>query len=156
MLKTLYPVSFRRYSSLAILGPIADGFSTWLLEHRYTYTYRRQQVWLLSYVESVLNRRGVHNLNGIEHADLAACRKSLQRRFPYLTGANYALEKYLRIKTFLKPAEPKATNPAAILLAAYALYLKTVEGLQRLRSSRTHIRHRSSLRTLGSTSTLAG
>jgi len=86
-----------------------------LLEHRYTYTYRRQQVWLLSYVESVLNRRGVHNLNEIEHADLAACRKSLQRRFPYLTGANYALEKYLRIKTFLKPAEPKATNPAAIL-----------------------------------------
>ncbi len=36
MLKTLYPVSFRRYSSLAILGPIADGFSTWLLEHRYS------------------------------------------------------------------------------------------------------------------------
>jgi len=36
MLKTLCPASFRRYSSLAILGPMVDGFTTWLLQQRYT------------------------------------------------------------------------------------------------------------------------
>ena len=69
MLKTLYPSGFQRYSSLAILGPIANGFTMWLLEHRYTYSYTRQRIWLLPYIEAVLIRRGVRHLNQIGHAD---------------------------------------------------------------------------------------
>ena len=33
MLKTFYP------SSLAIFGPIVDGFAAWLVEHRYKHSY---------------------------------------------------------------------------------------------------------------------
>lgn len=60
MLKALYPASFRRYSSLAILGPMVDGFSTWLLEHHYNHTYIKQRIWLVPYIEAVLSRRGIH------------------------------------------------------------------------------------------------
>lgn len=60
MLKALYPASFRRYSSLAILGPMVDGFSTWLLEHHYNHTYIKQRIWLVPYIEAVLSRHGIH------------------------------------------------------------------------------------------------
>lgn len=128
MLKTLCPGSHRRYSSLTILGPATDGFATWLLRHRYTYSSIRQRIWLLSYIESVLIRRGVRHLSEIEQADLVACRTSLRRRFPYLTGTTDALEAYLRTKNVLKPAEARTTNTAARYLAAYAHYLGTVRG----------------------------
>ncbi len=128
MLKTLYPASFRRYSSLAILGPMVDGFTTWLLEHRYTRSYIRQRIWLLSYMESVLIRRDVHHLSEIEQADLVACRKSLRRRFPYLTSSTDALQKYMRTKDLLKPTEERTTSATARYLDAYAYYLKTVRG----------------------------
>lgn len=128
MLKTLCPVSFRRYSSLAILGPIADGFTTWLVEHRYGHTYTRQRIWLLPYIEAVLIRRGIRHLNEIGQADLVVCRKSLRRRFPYLTGTTCALGAYLQVQNLLRPTEQKVIGAKARYLAAYARYLKTVRG----------------------------
>jgi len=35
MLLKLYPTVHRRYTSLPILGPILDGFGTWLLKQGY-------------------------------------------------------------------------------------------------------------------------
>ena len=128
MLKTLCPVSFRRYSSLAILGPIANGFTTWLVERRYDHTYTRQRIWLLSYIEAVLTRRGIRHLNEIGQADLVVCRKSLRRRFPYLTGTTCALEAYLQVQNLLRPTEQKVIGAKARYLAAYAHHLKTVRG----------------------------
>ena len=128
MLETLRPGSHRRYSSLMILGPTVGEFATWLLKHCYTHSYIRQRIWLLSYIESVLIRRGVHHLVEIKQADLAACRASLRRRFPYLTGTTDALEKYLRTKDLLQPAEARTTSTATKYLAAYAHYLETVCG----------------------------
>jgi integrase len=128
MLKTLYPVSFRRYSSLAILGPMVDGFSTWLLEQRYNHTYIKQRIWLVPYIEAVLSRRGVQHVSEIVQSDWVACRKSLLRRFPDQTGTTHALEKYLHVQKFLKPTERKVTSAAATYLAAYGRYLETVRG----------------------------
>lgn len=128
MLKALYPASFRRYSSLAILGPIADGFSTWLLEQRYNHTYIKQRVWLVPYIEAVLSRRGIKHVKEIGQADWVACRKTLLRLFPDQTGTTHALEKYLHVQKLLKPPEQKVTSAAATYLAAYRRYMETVRG----------------------------
>ncbi len=128
MLKTLYPVSFRRYSSLAIFGPMVDGFTTWLLKQRYTSSSIRQRIWLLSYIEVTLMRRGIRHVSEIGQADIVVCRKSLLRRFPYLTGTTDALEEYLRANNILRPEVSRTTGAAAKYLAAYAQYLQTVCG----------------------------
>jgi integrase/recombinase XerD len=128
MLKTLYPASFRRYSSLAILGPFVDGFSAWLVKQRYNDCYLKQRIWLLSYIEAVLTRRGVRHVSEIGQSDWAACRKSLRRRFPDQTGTTSALERYLQVSNMLRPAEPKLASTAERYLLAYAHYLETVRG----------------------------
>jgi hypothetical protein len=62
MLKTFYPTHFLRYSSLAIFGPIVDGFSSYLVEQRYTHTSIKQKIGLLAYIEAVLIRRGIRQV----------------------------------------------------------------------------------------------
>lgn len=128
MLNAVYPGCHERYSSLPVLGPTVDGFATWLVEHRYASSYIRQRIWLLSYMDSVLIRRGVHDIAEVEPDDLAACRKSLKRQFPYLVNSTEALEEYLRAKDFLAPIAVKATGSTERYLAAYRHYLKTVRG----------------------------
>ncbi len=128
MLETLYPGGFRRYASLTVLGPLANDFTNWLVENRYTRSYARQRIWLLPYMEAVLIRRGIRHVAQIGESDLAACRASLLRRFPCLTGTTWTLARYLRAQGFLKSVEPKATGVAAGYLAAYAHYLRTVRG----------------------------
>src|SRR5580765_3673868 len=128
MLKALYPASFRRYSSLAIFGPMVDGFSTWLLEQRYNHTYIKQRIWLVPYIEAVLSRRGIQHVNEIGQADWVACRKTLLQLFPDQTGTTHALEKYLHVQKLLKPPEQKVTSAAATYLAAYGRYMETVRG----------------------------
>jgi integrase len=127
MLQTLYPAAFRRYSSLAIFGPIVDGFSTWLVEKRYNPTYLKHRICLLPHIEAVLIRRGVRHVNEIGQGDWDACRKHLLRRFPDQTGTTCALERYLYVHNLLRPTEQKMTS-AARYLAAYAHYLETVRG----------------------------
>ncbi|HEY1577616.1 MAG TPA: site-specific integrase [Terracidiphilus sp.] len=128
MLKTLYPTCFRRYSSLAIFGPIVDGFSTWLVEQRYNHAYLKHRICLLLYIEAVLIRRGVRHVNEIGQDDWAACRRSLLRRFPDQTGTTCALERYLHVENLLRPTGQKVASAAARYLAAYADYLETVRG----------------------------
>lgn len=126
MLKTLYPTSFRRYSSLAIFGSVVDGFSAWLVKQRYNDCYLKQRIWLLSYIEAVLIRRGVQHVSEIGQADWAACRKSLRRRFPDQTGTTSALERYLQVSNV--PAEQTVVSKAARYLLGYGRYLETVRG----------------------------
>jgi integrase/recombinase XerD len=128
MLRTLCPVSFRRYLQLVVLGPIIDEFITWLVQRRYTHSYIKQRIWLLSRIESTLIQRGVRELSDIDQADLIACRKDLQQRFPYLTGTTDALEKYLHTKNLIKPRRIETANAVDRYLAAYAHYLETVRG----------------------------
>jgi integrase/recombinase XerD len=128
MLTNVYPGSFLKYSSLAILGPIANGFASWLIERGYTHLSRREKIALLPYIEATLIRRGIHHFREVSKADLDACKKSLLRRFPNRAGTTCALEKYLHVQNLLVPPEQKVTGTAARHLAAYTRYLKTVRG----------------------------
>lgn len=128
MLRTLYPVSFRRYLSLAIFGPIVDGFSAWLVNQRYDSTYLRQRIWLLPYIEAALIRRGVRRVTEISPGDWAACRRSLSRRFPDQTGTTFALETYLQSHDLLRPPVQTVTGAADKYVMAYAHFLETVCG----------------------------
>ena len=132
MLRTLYPVSFQRYSSLAIFGAIVDGFSTWLVEQRYNRAYLRHRICLLPYIEAGLIRRGIRNVKEIGQADWDACRKSLLQRFPDQTGTTRALERYLHVHNLLTPPDQPMIGDADKYLIAYDIFWKLCAGLRLL------------------------
>ena len=119
MLKTLCPLSFRRYSTLKILGPIVDGFAAWLVEQGYNVCYLKCRICLLPYIEAVLLKRDIRHVSEIGPSDWAASQRSLLRRFPGQSGISYALQKYLHLRNLLKPTAQKETTTAKYL-ALYA------------------------------------
>ncbi len=128
MIRTLCPASSRRYSSLSIFGPIADDFSRWLVNQRYSRAYLKHRICLLPHIEAILIRRGIRHVKEIEQADWRACREGLLRRFPDLTGTTNALERYLRAQNLVSPADQRVTGTANEYLRAYAHFLETVCG----------------------------
>lgn len=128
MLTNVCSDRFFKYSSLEILGPVANGFASWLIERGYTHLSRREKLSLLPHIDAILIRRGVRLMREVSKDDLDACKRSLLRRFPNRTGTTCALEKYLHVQNLLRPTEQKVTSALARHLAAYARYLETVRG----------------------------
>lgn len=136
MLTTLFPQSFRKYSSLAILGSIADGFASWLVERKYTRRTRRQMVSLLPYIEADLIRCGVRRLDDVSQTHLAACWKSLKKRFPSRASTARVLGVYLRTLGLVKPEERRVLGAGEEALTSYVRHLESVRG-----AARTTIQH---------------
>lgn len=128
MLETLCPLTFRRYLSLKILGPVADGFAAWLVKQRYSRIYTKQMIWLLPHIEANLVGRGIRRVTDIKGNDFLACRKKLRRRFPYQEGIGCTLERYLRVENLIKQERPTKSSVTDKYLAAYARYLESVRG----------------------------
>ena len=59
MLLKLYPKVHRRYTSLPILGPIFDGFGTWLLKQGYATDCVREHFCTARRLTRILGQRGV-------------------------------------------------------------------------------------------------
>jgi|ERR687887_264403 hypothetical protein len=91
MLLKLYPKVHRRYTSLPILGPILDGFGTWLLKQGYATDCVREQFCTARRLTRILEQRGVHSL---ARAQLRACAPAhrLEDQPPHRHGA--LLERY--------------------------------------------------------------
>lgn len=128
MLKKFYPFSYKKYSSLAILGPIAEDFTGWLWQHGYSCGYIMHLIWKMPRIEAVLLHRGIRQLRDISQADLVACDKALTRRFPDRRGQARGLERYLHAHGLIKATACNAQQAITRRLNSYARYLKDVQG----------------------------
>jgi hypothetical protein len=73
MLLELYPKVHRRYTSLPILGPILDGFGTWLLKQGYATDCVREHFCTARRITRILEERGIRSLKRLTRARLRAC-----------------------------------------------------------------------------------
>ena len=73
MLVDLYPRVHRRYSSLAVIGPILDGYGTWLLKQGYSTERAREHFRAAPRLVRGLEQHGVQVLTGLTRARLWAC-----------------------------------------------------------------------------------
>jgi integrase/recombinase XerD len=129
MLTVLFPKSFQKYSSLSILGPVADGLTSWLADRGYTVESRRHVVRMLPRIDERLLRCGVQDLKEISQTHLDTCRKNLMRGFPREAGGVRVVEGYLYSRGLVKPAESPMATKAGSYLAAYGDYLRAARGL---------------------------
>ena len=58
MLLKLYPKVHRRYSLLPVLGPILEGFGTWLLKQGYSMDCVREHFCAIRRLARLLHQRG--------------------------------------------------------------------------------------------------
>ena len=57
MLRSLFPRAHRRFLSLPLLGPVADGFDDWLAANGYSRVSRQNLIRMLPQVDAEVRRR---------------------------------------------------------------------------------------------------
>jgi len=127
MLLELYPRVHRRYTSLAILGPILDGYGSWLLEQGYSTDRLREHFCAARRLVPRLQQRGVGALTSLTRARLRACAPGDSQEDPNLAVLVRQLERYCEFELALYPAP--ALTRIEQRVAAYATYLLQVQGL---------------------------
>jgi Phage integrase, N-terminal SAM-like domain len=148
MLHSLFPKAHRRFLSLPLLGPIADGFDDWLAANGYTRDSRRNVIRMLKHADADLRRHHVKEVGNLTHPILRDCWRTLIKTYPTLAGTVRTLERYLAANALMARAwSETASSAASILVEEYANYLHEVRGLasdtisHRLRTAQWFLQH---------------
>jgi site-specific recombinase XerD len=126
MLIDLYPRVHRRYTSLPIIGPILDGYGTWLLTQGYSTDRAREHFRAAPRLASGLQQRGVRTLTSLTRARLRACMPADSQEDPDLTVLVRQLERYLTSERSVYPVS--ALTRIEQRVATYVTYLEHVRG----------------------------
>jgi len=130
MLRSLFPKACRRYLSLPLLGPIADGFDDWLVADGYTRYSRGNLIRMLKHVDADLRRRQVKEVASLTRPILHDCWRTFIKTYPTLAGTVTTLERYLITNGMIARGWPATTiSAASVLVDEYANYLREVRGL---------------------------
>jgi len=128
MLAELFPKVHRSYSSLPVLGSVLEGFAEWLSEQGYPRRPICRHVCTARHIDRALQLGGCRAIDEITREVLHAC--TLARSHDDLTASTVRLlERYLDAVELLPPCPPPTRLERE--LAAYAVYLKDVRGLER-------------------------
>ena len=126
MLLELYPRVHRRYTSLAIIGPILDGYGMWLLKQGYSTERAREHFQAAPRLVRGLQQRGVRVLTRPTRARLRACAPTDSQEDPNLAVLVRQLARYCESELSLYPAP--ALTRIEQQVAAYRTYLQQVRG----------------------------
>ena len=126
MLVDLYPKVHRRYSSLAIIGPILDGYGTWLLKQGYSTDRAREHFRAAPRLVLGLQQRGEQALTSLTRARLWACAPADSQQDPDLAVLVRQLARYCESELSLFP--PPALTRIEQRVAAYRTHLQQVRG----------------------------
>ena len=126
MLVELYPRVHRRYTSLAVIGPILDGYGTWLLKQGYSAERAREHFCAARRLVRRLQQRGVGALTSLTRARLRACAPADSQEDPNLAVLVRQLERYCESELSLYP--PPALTRIEQRVAVYRTYLQQVRG----------------------------
>lgn len=129
MLLQLYPRVHRRYTSLPILGPVLDGYGTWLLKEGYSTDRAREYFRAARRLVHHLQQRGVRTVADITGARLRSCAPADSQEDPDLTALVCQLDRYFTTEVALYAA-PAGTHIEQ-RVTAYTTYLEQVRGFAR-------------------------
>ena len=73
MLLKLYPSDHRRYTLLPVLGPILEGFGTWLLTQGYSTDCIREHFCAILVGWHTLGQQGIGSVIELSQTKLQAC-----------------------------------------------------------------------------------
>lgn len=128
MLNELFPKAHKRYSSLPVLGSIADDFTDWLRAQGYRRGTTRVYLRFLPHLDQMLRQRGGAEPRHLTRQELRSCRPVNSQDNRNLAAVVHALERYLEDRSLLSPPIPTAPSRRDQQLAAYHTFLQEGHG----------------------------
>lgn len=131
MLQSLFPKAHTKFRALPLLGPVADGFSDWLIASGYSPGSQKFVMRALPHADADFRRRGIRKVADLTRPVLYDAWRGLIKVLPEQAGIVRALARYLNaIGTIATGAVEKGplASPAALISNEYAGYLLEVRG----------------------------
>ena len=126
MLVELYPRVHRRYTSLAIIGPILDGYGGWLLKQGYSAERAREHFRATPRLVRRLEQQGVRALTSLTRTRLRACAPTDSQEDPDLAVLARQMAQYCGSELSLYPSP--ALTRIEERTADYRTHLQQVRG----------------------------
>ena len=141
MLRDLYPLAFRRYLALPLLGSIQDDFATWLVKSGYTTGTIRSRFKTIDHIDRLLRRSGAKQLSDLTTEMLEHSWASFLRRDGGYGAAAHvrSLKAFLLEKEIIQPSAPVPLSENDRQISEYAKHLVDVRGFSR-NTIREHVR----------------
>ena len=117
MLVELFPRVHRRYTSLAVIGPILDGYGAWLLKQGYSAERAREHFRAARRLAGRLQQHGVRALTSLTRARLRTCAPTDSQQDPDLAVLVRQLTRYCESELSLYP--PPALTRIEERIAGY-------------------------------------
>src|SRR3954453_3662796 len=113
MLLNLYPRVHSRYTLLPVLGPIMEGFGTWLLNQGYSADCVREHFCAMRRLARRLCQQGIGSATELSQATLQACAPVRRLDDRRLAVSVRLLERYFESETSMYPAQTVKPDSAA-------------------------------------------
>jgi site-specific recombinase XerD len=127
MLSQLFPKAHHRYTSLSVLGSLADDFDSWLVSRGFRRGPRKQQLGAIRRLDRALRRRGRRDPRAITYDDLGWWGE-VRRRHATDAATVRNAQRFFEAQGLLTPPLKPASRVAA-LTGAYEAMLHDVRGL---------------------------
>lgn len=128
MLKELFPRAHTHYSTLPLLGPIAEGYARWLLAQDYRRRCVRLYLLTLVRLDQALRQQGHRDIDELTREHLRACRPDDSQDDRNLAAIVTTLTRYLDEQRLLAPSAPEPLNRTQTQVTAYRQFLIEVRG----------------------------
>lgn len=135
MLLELFPKTHDRYTSLPIIGPVLEGYGSWLMKQGYSTDRLHEHFKAAPRLARQLQRRHVRRLDDLTQARLRACLPKRAAVDPNLMVLVRQLDRYFETEVALYPPPPLTSLEERV--GAYTAYLEQVRGFARS-TSRNH------------------
>ncbi len=127
MLLELFPTAHQQFASLPILGPVLEGYGTWLLGQGYSAECVRAHCRTARRLAQMLVQRGIANLSELTPFQLRGFAPPRAREDSSLAALLHGLERYFESELSLYP--PRPLGPLEQCMESYSAYLEQVRGL---------------------------
>jgi hypothetical protein len=124
MLVELLPFECKRLSSLPVLGPILDGYGTWLLQRGYPLKTIREYLRPACRLKEGITSLGVASSEELTRDALQACRQPMKPK-DFLPTLVNSLDRYLLMEGRFHCPEPNARES---VVASFGDFLRKVRG----------------------------
>lgn len=127
MLLELFPATHLQYTSLPILGPVLEGYGTWLVAEGHSPERVRAHCYTARRLARALAQRGVGSLAELTRLQLRGCAPPRAAEDCALAALVHSLERYFESELSL--FRPTPLDPLEQRIEVYATYLAQVRGL---------------------------
>ena len=128
MVSIFHPNSYLRYTSLPLLGPILDNFTTWLQKQGYKIETIQTHLEHSVKIDYFFHQRGIQCLTDLTHSDFEKVWQHCSQQHKRIASTVHRIKQFLEEAQIIKVPAHKEVTQTELELSRFVNFLRNVNG----------------------------